>query len=202
MELRRLQQLLVAGLTKTAALWPVIRQAYAWVHRAAHLLENETGHDVWELRRAYRGVLAEMQAGRPTLGELAPAVGHFRKVTTSYWPGLFRCYTTPGLPRTNNDLEQCFGSARYHERRATGRKGASPALVVRGRVRLVAALATQVQPLRVEELQPADVATWRQLREELDARQEARRAQLRFRRDPDRYLSNLEERLLKLSLPP
>jgi hypothetical protein len=147
-------------------------------------------------------LLAEMEQGGPALGELAPAVSHFRKVTRSYWPGLFRCYTTPGLPRTNNDLEQCFGSARYHERRVTGRRGASPAMVVRGRVRLVAAIATRTQALSSADLQLTDVAAWRRLRAELAYRQEARRAQLRFRRAPDAYLAQLEARLLKLSLPP
>lgn len=172
------------------------------MHTAARLLENAAGHDVLELRRAYRGLLAEMGRGRAELEELAPAVGHFRKVTRSYWPGLFRCYQTPELPRTNNDLEQCFGSARYHERRATGRRGASPAMVVRGRVRLVAAVATRTQPLSSADLQVTDVVAWRRLRAELAYRQEARRTQLRFRRDPDAYLRQLEDRLLKLSLPP
>ena len=65
-------------------------------------------------------------------GRLAPAVGHFVKVTRSYWPGLFACYDTADLPRTNNDLEQFFGAHRYHERRASGRKTACAGTVVRG----------------------------------------------------------------------
>jgi hypothetical protein len=65
------------------------------------------------------------------------------KVTRSYWPGLFHCYAVAELPRTNNALEQFFGRHRYHERRASGRKGASPALVLRGAARLVAATATR-----------------------------------------------------------
>ena len=43
-------------------------------------------------------------------------------------------YAVSALPRTNNGLEQLFGSQRYHERRATGRKMASPATVLRGEV--------------------------------------------------------------------
>ena len=57
---------------------------------------------------------------------MAPAVEHFRTVTKSYWLGLFQCYQVAELPRTNNDLEHLFGSTRYLERRATGRKMASP----------------------------------------------------------------------------
>ncbi len=198
----RLHRLLAAGLAKTAACWPDIRQAYAWVHQAADLLGNAQGRDVFDLRREYRGLLAAMRREEETLGALRPALAVFRKVTQSYWPGLFWCYATPGVPRTNNDLEQCFGSARYHERRATGRRGASPTLVVRGQVRLIAAVGTGGRPLGAEELRPADLADWRTLRHTLEQRHGARRAQTRFRRDPARYLAALEEALLKPSLPP
>jgi len=189
-------------LAKTAKFWPAIEQGYAWIQRAAQVLENAEAHDSLVVRRAYRALLAEMRREQARLGEWAWTVSHFRKVTQSYWPGLFRCYETSSLPRTNNALEQCFGSVRYHERRASGRKGASPGLVVRGRVRVVAAIATRTQRVQAQDLHPGDVAAWRTLREELEDRQEARRRQLRFRRDPQAYLRNLEERLLKPSLPP
>jgi hypothetical protein len=143
-----------------------------------------------------------MAAERETLGDLAPAVDQFLKVTASYQPGLFHCYEVDGLPRTNNDLEQFFGSARYRERRATGRKAASPALVVRGSVRVVAAVATPAGGFGAEDLRPPDLARWRELRRSLAYRHETRRAQLRFRRNPHAYLTALEDRLLKLALPP
>ena len=115
-------------------------------------------------------------------------------MTASYWPGLFHCYDVPDLPRTNNDLEQYFGAARHLERRATGRKRASPALVVRGAVRVVALLATRQQPLSAEELRPRRSALpGRRLRQRIDARHQTRRAQTRFRRDPHAYLATLEE---------
>ncbi len=70
----------------------------------------------------------------------------FAKVSKSYWPGLFACYGSKDVPRTNNDLEHLFGSHRYHERRASGRKRASPGLVVMGPVRVLAGLATRLRP--------------------------------------------------------
>jgi hypothetical protein len=189
------------GLAKTAPLWSAIAQGYGWVHRAARVLENAEGQDVLLVRREYRALLGEMSREQEKLGALAGAVSHFRKVTKSYWAGLFRCYESAELPRTNNELEQCFGSVRYHERRASGRKGASSGLVVRGPVRLVAAVATRRQEVTAEDLRPVNVAAWHELREALDERQEARRRQLRFRRDPEAFLRSLEERLLKLTLP-
>jgi hypothetical protein len=73
--------------------------------------------------------------------------------------------------------------------------------VVRGQVRVLAAVATRTREVKAEDLRLEDVVAWRELREELDQRQAARRRQLRFRRDPQAYLHSLEERLLKLSLP-
>ena len=142
-----------------------------------------------------------MTAQRDTLGALTSAVDQFQKVTASYWPGLFHCYDVPDLPRTNNELEQYFGSARYHERRASGRKGASPGLVVRGAGRVVAAVASHDQPFADTDLRPTDLTRWRVLRRQLETRQAARCAQRRFRRDPDGYLAALEEALFRASLP-
>lgn len=134
-------------------------------------------------------------------GLSASAAAQFFKVSKSYWKGLFRCYEVAELPPTNNDLEQYFGSARYHERRSSGRKGASPAMVVRGSVKVVAAVATRLHAFGAKEIRPADLARWRTLRSTLERRRETRRAQLRFRRDPAAYLANLEEQLLKPALP-
>lgn len=191
------------GFDATAPLWPPIQTAYTLVHQAAHLLANHDDLDGAARRQTYQQqVLTPMRVQQAELGSLAAAAAHFAKVTASYWPGLFCCYDEADLPRTNNDLEQYVGAARHLERRATGRKSASPALVVRGAVRVVALMATRQQPLSAAELRPRDVATWKALRQRIDARHQTRRAQARFRRDPATYLVTLEEQLLKLALPP
>jgi hypothetical protein len=197
----RLQTLLARGLAATASLWPDIQTAYGWVHQLAQVLANGEQRTADELRQRVTALLAEMADQQTAAGSLAEALAHFRKVTASYWPGLFTCYTVPGLPRTNNDLEQFFGAARYHERRISGRKVAAPGMVVRGAVRVVAAVATRVQPVTAANLQPLDLDAWRTLRQELEARHRARRAQLRFRRDPVQYLAQTEDTLIKLALP-
>ena len=154
------------------------------------------------MRRRYRGLTAALARHRGSLGSLAEAFDHFRKVTKSYWPGLFRCYEVDGLPRTNNDLEQFFGSYRYHERRCSGRKVACPGTVVRGSVRLVAAAATRLRPIAVADLVPTDQAAWRSLRQRLARRQAVRTLGRRFRRDPTAYPRSLEEALIKGAVPP
>jgi hypothetical protein len=190
-----------AGLTATEQLWPPIRQAYAWLHQAAHLLANAEQHAVTTLQQEYQRLLETMTQQQDGLGALAPAVAHFQKVTASYWDGLFHCYQVKDLPRTNNDLEQYFGTARHIERRVTGRKRASPTLVIRGSVRVVAAGASRLVSFSAADLRLTDVTAWRVLRQTLDYRHEGRRSQLRFRRDPQVYLASLEQSLFRSSLP-
>jgi hypothetical protein len=134
--------------------------------------------------------------------EFKEAIAHFLKVTDSYWPGLFRCYDVPDLPRTNNDLEQLFGSTRHHERRCTGRKTASPSLVLRGSVRIVAGLGTRSHRFQGRELAPVNLGVWQSLRASLETRRRTRVLRQRFRRAPEAYLRNLEALLLKRTLPP
>ena len=132
-----------------------------------------------------------------TLGPLASAFEHFCQIPENFAAGLFECYDVEGLPRTNHELEHCFGVARVHERRATGRRGAIPGVVVRGSVRVMAAVVTRHQLFSVEELRPRDYQRWRDLRRQLQQREEARRQQWRFRKDPAAYLSAVEARFLQ-----
>lgn len=178
-----------------------MRRAFGWVHRAAEVLADGGGGGA-AVRRRLRALVGAMARHAGAAGRLAPAVAHFLKVTRSYWPGLFACYDMPDLPRTNNDLEQLFGSHRYHERRASGRVAASAGTVVRGAVRVVAAAATRLGAVTAAELAPGDLEAWRALRSELEGRNEGRVLGRRFRRDPAAFLASLEADLIKSALPP
>jgi len=196
-----MQFLLTQAMTETASLWSDVQQGYAWVHRAAHILTNDQKQTAADVRQTYEQLLTEMEQAPVSSQTLTTMLSTFRKVTTSYWSGLFHCYDHTDLPRTNNELEQYFGSARYHERRATGRKCASPGLVVRGAVRVVASVASRLHCFNDADLRLTDATRWRTLRKELNARHEARRKQHRFRKSPESYLAVLEEKLIKESLP-
>src|SRR3954452_13554480 len=182
-------------------MWPAIQIAYGRVHRAARLLENEDARTGSEVRQRMTELLAEIRADQASVGTLQPAVAHFLKVSASYWPGLFHCYDVPGVPRTNNILEQFFGSVRYHHRRASGRIRASAGTVARGSVRALASAAARLHPFSEHDLRHPNPDRWRDLRQSLELRHEARRQHGRFRRDPAAYLTTLENRLLKSSLP-
>jgi hypothetical protein len=202
--LSRLQRLLRRGLEETAALFPAVRESYKWVKRAARILANEEELPAKKVRRRLVQLLARMRRAAATTGEPSVRAGlkQFLKVTKSYWPGLFGCYASADLPRTNNDLEHTFGSHRYHERRASGRRRASPGLVVMGSARLISGLATRLRPEEGLVLPPGYVEEWRERRAELEGRREARRKQRRFRHDPAAYLAKLEQECLQLTLPP
>ena len=188
------------GLFATDRLWAPLKATQRWLARAAEVLTNEEKADAVRVEEKYRELLEDIlkAKGDESVAEWATT---FYKVTRSYWRGLFHCYDIPELPRTNNDLEQYFGAARHHERRATGHKRPTSALVVRGSVRLVAAVATQLREWPGQALRPGSVAAWQQLRQELEVRHEARRAARRFRKDPNQYLAQLEAQLLPECLP-
>jgi hypothetical protein len=201
--LKRLRHLLRRGLEETAELWPPVREAFKWVKRVSRLLKNREELPAKQVRRRLVQLLARMRqaAAKAALPSVAAGLKHFLKVSKSYRPGLFRCYESSDIPRTNNDLEHVFGSHRYHERRASGRLRAAPGLVVMGSSRLISSLATRLRPEEGLLLPPGYVGTWRALRAGLEKRRESRRKQRRFRHDPLGYLTELEQRCLQPSLP-
>ena len=194
--LKQLHQLLTKGLRATATLWLPLQRASSLVRQAAQILANEPHHTGAQVQKRYLACVKQMQDQQAELGPLGESIAHFCQITKNFAPGLFQCYDVEGLPCTNNELEQCFGVARVHERRATGRRGAIPGVVVRGSVRVVAAVTSKQQIFSAEELQPRDYLQWRLLRERLQQREECRRRQFRFRKDPERYLAALEAQLL------
>jgi hypothetical protein len=195
-----MKRIIERALAQTAELWPPIRRAYRWVRAAAQVLANHEKQTSAEVQRAFVKVLGSIGVTKRHCGVLEQALTHFLKVTRSYRPGLFHCYDDPAIPRTNNDMEHCFGQYRYHERRATGRKKGGPNSVLHGSVRLVAGVATRLRRFTARELVPQDRERWQQLRQR-ERRGFARRAQGRqFRRDPDAYLAQLEADYLKLAL--
>ena len=195
-----MKQLLQKRLHATEALFAQVRPLFALLLQGAQVLSNKEQTTADEVRTRFEDVLTQMRAHAEQSEAGRSALMHFLKVTQSYAPHLFFCYQIADLPKTNNDLEQAFGKVRAGERRATGRRGAIPGLVVRGPVRVTTALATRLHLFSEEELVPSDLARWRQLRSEVSSRQEARCKQFRFRKDPLAYLTTLEERLSKIGL--
>ena len=177
-------------------MWSPIIIAYDWVHHAAKILANHAQFDSSIVQLCLSALTEAMSARQTSAGSLLGGIIHFLKVTASYWSGLFFCYSVPGLPRTNNDLEHIFGTVRHHQRRCTGRKVAPASLVLRGSVQLIACVATQITPWCAQQLAAVSLADWRSLRSQLERHRINRVEQLRFRRSPADYLTFLEAQLL------
>ncbi len=196
-----MKHLLERALAATADAWSPIRRAYRWVREAAHVLANHAAQARAAVQQAFVKVLRSIGATKRHCGPLEDALTHVLKGTRSYRPGLFHCYDDPAIPRTNNDLEQCFGQHRFHERRATGRKTGAPTAVLRGSTRLVAQIATRLRPFAAADLIPHDGAQWRKIRQTVRRRFALRAQGRRFRRDPKAYLEQLEADYLKQAFP-
>ena len=172
-----------------------------WIYQAVTILDNEEELPVLLVQQRFGAGMIFMSDHRKQLGSLADSINHLLKITRSYWSGLFHCYRVENLPKTNNDLEQVFGSFRHHQRRTTGRKKATASMIIRGSSRLMAAIVTQIKTFTATDLATVDLIAWREQRSNLELLRQKRLQQLHFRRDPDNYLLELETKLLQSILP-
>lgn len=192
------------ALERTAALWPEVELGASWVQGASSILANTEGLSadlVAQRYQAWIGRLEQESSDTSLSGAVRQAASHFIKVTRGYGPDLFHCYRIPGLPRTNNALEQAFGSLRYHERRASGRKVASPSLVLSGCVRMAAAVFTRTRTVTQDMLAAVPYASWYSERAALEQRRQLRCLRFRFRKNPAAYLTKLELACDELNVP-
>jgi hypothetical protein len=180
----------------TAPAWPALQKAAQDVRQVAHILANHNQETSQQVRARLQEWLDGIQQRKTQYSYLSNALNHFVHTTNHFAKGLFYCYDVPDLPSTNNDLEQCFGSLRYHERRTTGRKKAVSTIVVRGESHTLAVIASSTQVFSAQDLRPRDQNRWRHLRESLSTRSYARCLQRRFRKDPTAYLADIEACLL------
>ena len=105
------------------------------------------------VKQDFESLMEFLSLHKEQLGSLSHNIDHWLKITRSYWSGLFHCYQVEGLPKTNNDLEQVFGSFRHHSRRTTGRKKSPISLLIRGSSRLIAAVATRLKTFTASDLE-------------------------------------------------
>jgi hypothetical protein len=174
----------------------------SWIHKAVTILDNEEDLPVLSVQQRFGAWMIFMSDHKEQLGSLADSITHLLKITRSYWSGLFHCYQIDNLPKTNNDLEQVFGSFRHHTRRTTGRKKAPSSTLIRGSSRLIAAVVTRIKTFTAQDLAEVDLANWRHQRSHLEQLRQKRLQQRRFRCDPENYLLELETKLIQSILPP
>jgi hypothetical protein len=174
----------------------------SWIHKAVTILDNEENLPVLSVQQRFGAWMIFISDHKEQLGSIADSITHLLKITRSYWSGLFHCYQVDNLPKTNNDLEQVFGSFRHHQRRTTGRKKAPCSMLIRGESRLIAAVVTRIKTFIAQDLATVDLVAWQHQRSHLESLRQKRLQQHRFRRDPEDYLLKLESKLIQFILPP
>jgi hypothetical protein len=197
-----LKNILVKGLNHNVSYWSELSLAKEWIHSCVTILDNEEHLRALSVQQGFGAWMIFMSDHKEQLGSLADSIPYLLKITRSYWSGLFHCYQVENLPKTNNDLEQVFGSFRHHQRRTTGRKKPPASLLIRGESRLISAVVTRISTFTATDLATVDKVAWRHQRSQLELIRQTRLQQRRFRHDPENYLLELETKLIQSILPP
>jgi hypothetical protein len=188
-----------------------LRQAHGWLCEIARRLEpsapeaasSPTGPQVRQRVESYLDELATaLREGRVPAG-LAGPVDHLITVLRRLGHGLYHCYDVPGLPRTDNDLEQFYRRVKTLERRITGHKRSDTFVVRVGGFAVYAAAASQAtESTLLRQLATVPAAAWQAERATLWANQERQAKMRRFRLHRAAYLADLEARWTRLADPP
>lgn len=134
---------------------------------------------------------------------LTEPVDHLITVVRRLGDGLYHCYDVPGLPRTDNDLEQFYRRVKTLERRITGHKRSDPFVVRVGGFAVDAAAASQATESELlRQLATVRAAAWQAERATLWANQARQAKMRRFRLHRAAYLADLEARWAQVADPP
>ncbi len=189
-----------------------LQRAHAWLLDIARRLEPEEASGGAEpptgaqIRQRVEAALDEM-ATRLAAGDLPewlrPPLEHVITVLRRLGQGLYHCYDVPGLPRTDNDLEQFYRRVKSLERRITGHKRSDTFVVRLGgfAVYAVAASAESERSL-LPGLAAVPAVVWQRERDLLRATQRRQVQMRRFRLRRAAYLADLEARWTLLTEPP
>ena len=117
--------------------------------------------------------------------------------------GLDHCYDVPGLPRTDNALEQFYRRVKAQQRRITGHKRADAFVVRVGGFAVYATASSGATEAELQrQLATVPATAWQRERSRLRANQARQTKMHRFHLRRAAYLADLEARWAQLSDPP
>jgi hypothetical protein len=189
-----------------------LRQAHAYLVEIEQRLDPPpacpadapvSGATVRTQVEAYLEELAAAIAEEQIPDWLRSPLQHLVIVLRRLGDGMYHCYDVPGLPRTDNALEQFYRRVKAQQRRITGHKRADAFVVRVGGFAVYAAACSATPEAEVRRQLarvPADV--WQQERARLRANQLRQTKMRRFRLRRAAYLADLEARWAQLSDPP
>lgn len=189
-----------------------LQRAYGWLCEIGRRLdpavlaedgEPPTGAQVRERVEGYLQEIAVATVDASFPEWLREPVGHMRTVLLRLREGLYHCYDVPGLPRTDNDLEQFYRRIKAGERRITGHRRSDTFVVRVGGFAVYAIAAVGIPEADLQQqLAAVPPAEWQRERATLRANQERQTKMRRFRLHRDAYLADLETRWSCLARSP
>lgn len=122
-----------------------------------------------------------------------PFIQNLKNYSKGFWKGLFTCYDHPLIPRTNNDLELFFRGIKRDHRRITGLRSWNRYIMRHGENVVLTADAIKDNNIQLR-ITSVKYETYKNLKQQWYKRTLEHTKHLRFKKDPKKFLSNLEEK--------
>lgn len=205
--LARLRTLIGRAQERVAERATELRAAHEQLLGIAHLFEPAEPAEGGEaVRQRVEGRLAEVEQAVEEgsfAGWLHGPLRHLVTVLRRLGEGLYHCYDVPGLPRTNNELEQFYRRVKASERRITGHRRSDRFVVRVGGFAIYAIAACDLSEAELRrQLSTVTAPRWQEERAILRANQERQVKMRRFHLHRAAYLADLEARWTQFSQAP
>ena len=146
---------------------------------------------VREVKRRVNRFLCRLKWKTRRDAEDARVVAHIEKTVRHRWWGLFTCFRVSQLPATNNAHELFFKHLKQRQRRVTGRKSVEAFVLRYGPYAAYLDSRESFTDL-FARLRQVDAMAFAEARRQVRAHQARLHRPYRFRRDPAKYLKELE----------
>nr|WP_275900996.1 transposase [Paenibacillus periandrae] len=176
--------------------YKAVRRWQSVISHVAELLEPSLDQTSESVRFRMEHLLNWMQHHYTEPGDEV-LVNNVLAYTIGFWNGLFTCYDAPYVPRTNNDHERFFRQTKTKHRRMTGRRSWNDYILRSGEFVVFVDDALR-QPHLIERLQKVDYDTFNKERNRWNDRLLEGTKRRRFRKDPESYLNNIENKVSEL----
>jgi hypothetical protein len=168
-----------------------------WLVELARLLDPERARryhrTAREIKRRVNQFLHRLKKQTNLDERDAHVTAHIEKTVRNRWWGLFTCYRVPQLPASNNAHELFFNHFKQRQRRVTGRKSVEAFVLRYGPYAAYLDPRDSLADL-LGRLPQVDAVAFAEAHRKVRAHQARLHQPYRFRRQPKRYLKELETR--------
>jgi hypothetical protein len=177
------------------------REVLRWHNRIIQIAlilkpaKNKTGKSVEKRLKQYLNETEE----KINKEQDKPFITNLMNYSKGFWKGLFVCYDHPLIPRTNNDLELFFREIKRDHRRITGLRSWNRYIMRHGENVVLTAEAIKDKNIQLR-INSVKYETYKNVKQQWKNRTLEHTKHLRFKKDPEIFLTNLEERWVNSKL--